>query len=67
MTFFIFGFNDADVCVYVFEGVCVCCDSQLVNTISQEGKLGQISYLSTGSLLFLVEVKGHLWSTGVKA
>ena len=42
----------------------------LVNTISQEGKLGQlpgqISYLvcrcttlSTRSLLFLVEVKGH--------
>ena len=43
----------------------------LVNTISQEGKLGQISYLvcrrttlSTRILLFLVEVKGHLGSTG---
>ena len=59
-----FGFDDNRkpfwrvwVCVYV------CCDSQLVNTISQEGKLGQISYLvcrcitmSTRTLLFLVEV-----------
>ena len=45
----------------------------LVNMISQARKLGQISYLvcrcatlSTRSLLFLVEVKGHLRSTGVK-
>ena len=46
----------------------------LVNTISQEGKLGHISYLvysrcttlSTRSILVLVEVKGHLGSTEVK-
>ena len=74
----------AGVCVYVCVCVCVCmcvrvcvyvCVSWrlLVNTISQEGKLGQISYLvcrcttlSTRTLLFLVEVKGHLRSTGVK-
>ena len=44
-----------------------------VNTLSQKGKLGQISYLvcrctllSTRSLLLLVEVKGHLGSTEVK-
>ena len=43
----------------------------LVNTISQQGKLRQSSYLvyrcttlSKRSLLFLVEVKGHLGSTG---
>ena len=61
------------MCVCVYVCVCVWCDAQLVNTISQEGKLGQISYLvcrcttlSTRSLLFLVEVKGHLGSTGVK-
>ena len=60
------------VCVYVCVYVCVSW-RLLVNTISQEGKLGQISYLvcrcttlSTRSLLFLVEVKGHLRSTGVK-
>ena len=56
--------------------VCVCacaCDAYLVNTISQEGKLGQISYLvcmcttlSTRSILFLVKVKGHLGSREVK-
>ena len=66
----------ACVCMYVCVCVCVCvCVSWrlLVNTISQEGKLGQISYLvcrcttlSTRTLLFLVEVKGHLGSTGVK-
>ena len=80
-----FGFDDnrnlcihAGVCVYVWVCMCVCvyvCVSWrlLVNTISQEGKLGQISYLvcrcttlSTRTLLFLVEVKGHLRSTGVK-
>ena len=45
----------------------------LVNTISQKWKLGQVSYLiywcttlSMKSLLFLVEVKGHLGSTGSK-
>ena len=45
----------------------------LVNTISQEGKLGQLSYLvcccitfSTRSLLVLAKIKGHLGSTGVK-
>ena len=44
-----------------------------VNTISQEGKLGQISYLvcrcttlTTRTLSFLVEVKAHLRSTVVK-
>ena len=60
-------FMVACVCVYV------CGDAKLVNTLSQEEKLGQISYLvcrcitlSTGSLLCLVEVKGHLGSIGVK-
>ena len=45
----------------------------LVNNISQEGKLWQISYLvcrwttlSTITLLLLVEVKGHLGSTWIK-
>ena len=61
------------VCMCVCVCVCVCVWRLLVNTISQEGKLGQISYLvcrcttlSTRTLLFLVEVKGHLGSAGVK-
>ena len=65
-----FAFMMACVCMYVCMYVC---DAYLVNMISQEGKLGQISYLvcrcttlSTRTLSFLVEVKGHLGSTGVK-
>ena len=42
----------------------------LLNTISQVGKLGQLSYLvyhiEYKSLLFLVEVKGHLGSSDIK-
>ena len=69
----IIGFDDnrnlcshAGVCVYVCVCVCVCVcvvTAQLVNTISQEAKHGQISYLvcrcitlSTRSLLFLSKV-----------
>ena len=57
----------------VFVRVCVC-DTLLINTISQEGKLRQFSnlvhrcpLLRRRTLLFLVGVKGHLRSGGSNA
>ncbi|KAJ8026091.1 hypothetical protein HOLleu_33831 [Holothuria leucospilota] len=59
----------------VMSCVCVCAyvTALLVYTISQEGKVGQFSnlvhrwpILRERTLLFLVEVKGHLGSPGVK-
>ncbi|KAJ8022588.1 hypothetical protein HOLleu_37534 [Holothuria leucospilota] len=62
------------VCMCVCVYVCMCvCDTLLVNTISQERKLQQFSnlvhrcpILRGRTLLFLVGVKGHLGSPGVK-
>ena len=46
VSMMILTFVVMQACVCVCGCVCVCvCDTQLVNTISQEGKLGQISYL----------------------
>ena len=64
--------SQVDVCVCMLVCVCVyVSDAYFVNTISQEGKFGQLSYLvgrcttlSTRSLLFLVEVKSRLGSRG---
>ena len=63
-----FGGGQISFGVNIHESIC----EDLVNRISQEGKLGQITYLvyrctifSARSLVFLVVVTGHVWSTRV--